>query len=139
MIIDVATDPGYQVVISPGARAQLQGLVASATRVAIIHPAPLAGLARTLADTLTEQSITFIEVPDAEDAKTPTVLAQAWDALAAAGFTRDDFVVGLGGERPPTWPVSLRRVGCAGSATLRSPPHCWVPWTPPWAGRPEST
>jgi 3-dehydroquinate synthase len=41
--------------------------------------------------------VTPIEVPDAEGAKTAQVAADCWDRLAAAGFTRNDVVVGVGG------------------------------------------
>jgi 3-dehydroquinate synthase len=38
-----------------------------------------------------------LEVPDGEAAKTLAVAGSCWDALGAAGFTRTDAVVGLGG------------------------------------------
>ncbi|AZA09180.1 3-dehydroquinate synthase [Corynebacterium pseudopelargi] len=38
-----------------------------------------------------------IEVPDAEAAKTLEVAGKCWDALGAAGFSRKDIVIGLGG------------------------------------------
>ena len=41
--------------------------------------------------------VTPIEVPDAEAGKTIEVAARCWDTLAAAGFTRTDVVVGVGG------------------------------------------
>lgn len=86
----------YDVVVEHGAIGRLPGLVEGVTRVAVIHPAPLGSLARRVAD-LADRPATLIEVPDAEAAKTPLVLAECWDALAGAGFTRNDLVIGVGG------------------------------------------
>lgn len=96
MIVGVKTDPGYDVVIEPGASRRLPALAEGADRVAIVRPAALAEAADALAATL-DKRVVQIEIPDAEAAKTPRVLADAWDALAAATFTRNDLVVGLGG------------------------------------------
>ena len=93
--VDSALGP-YDVTISSGALAALPGLVEDASRVAVIHPAPLAPLAERVA-ALVGRPATLIPVPDAEAAKTPQVLADCWDALAAAGFTRNDMVIGVGG------------------------------------------
>lgn len=40
---------------------------------------------------------TFCVIPDGEVGKSPAVLMQLWNWLAAAGFTRSDLVVGIGG------------------------------------------
>lgn len=94
--VDVATQQPYQVVIGPGASGLLPQFLAGVDRVAIIHSASLAGQAGELADGL-EACVTLISVPDGEPAKTPAVLADCWAALAAAGFTRSDMIVGFGG------------------------------------------
>ena len=86
----------YDVHIARGALDRLPGLVSDASRVAIVHPVGLPGLARTVA-ALVDRPVTLISVPDAEAAKTPQVLGGCWDALAAAGFTRNDLIVGVGG------------------------------------------
>ena len=86
----------YEVHIERGAVDRLAGLVRDADRVAVIHGPAVASTARGLADRL-GLPVTLIEVPDAERAKTPEVLARCWDALAAAGLTRNDLVVGIGG------------------------------------------
>lgn len=39
----------------------------------------------------------FCVIPDGEEGKSPAVLMQLWNWLAAAGFTRSDLVVGIGG------------------------------------------
>ena len=52
-----------------------------------------------MADRLQAAGITptLLPVPDAEAGKTVQVAAGCWDALGAAGFTRNDAVVGVGG------------------------------------------
>ncbi|MHA6511790.1 3-dehydroquinate synthase [Tessaracoccus sp. Z1128] len=86
----------YDVHIERGALERLPDLVVGADRVAIIHPAALAGVAGVAAQ-LVGHGALLIEVPEAEAAKTPEVLARCWGALAAAGLTRNDMVVGIGG------------------------------------------
>ncbi|MHA6524973.1 3-dehydroquinate synthase [Tessaracoccus sp. G1721] len=86
----------YDVHIERGAVDRLADLVRDASRVAVIHGPAVAATARGLAESL-GVPVTLIEVPDAERAKTPEVLAHCWDAMAAAGLTRNDLVVGIGG------------------------------------------
>ncbi|MFT4187625.1 MAG: 3-dehydroquinate synthase [Aeromicrobium sp.] len=100
MKLRVATAQPYDVVIGRGVRDQLLDLVGpDAERVAIIHSPHVAdratGLRMPLADA--GLSVRVIEVPDAEQAKTTSVLAECWRVLGEAGFTRSDVVVGLGG------------------------------------------
>lgn len=97
MIVNVQTDPGYQVHIEAGARALLPSLVTDASRIGIVFPEPLSWLAEQIAGLLPAGKVLALPVPDAEAAKTPAVLAGLWDRLAAAGFTRNDAIVGLGG------------------------------------------
>lgn len=97
MSVTVASAMGpYEVAIERGALNKLPELLGDATRVAIIHPVPLRPRAALLAE-LAERETVLIEVPDAEAAKTPEVLARCWNRLAEAGFTRNDVVVGFGG------------------------------------------
>lgn len=97
MIVDVATDQPYQVQIFAGALNRLTDLVAGANRVAVIHSPKLVGLAATIRELLTGVEVVDVEVPDAEAAKTTSVLDHCWTALARAGMTRNDVVLGLGG------------------------------------------
>lgn len=97
MRIPVQTQRPHDVVIAPGAIAELPPLLEGASRVAIIHPAPLSALARHVAERCGDHQVRLITVPDAETAKTPEVLTRCWEELAAAGFTRNDLVIGLGG------------------------------------------
>lgn len=94
--VDVATQQPYQVVIGAGASRLLPEFLAGVDRVAIIHSASLTSRAGELAAAL-DACITLVEVPNGEPAKTPQVLLDCWNTLAAAGFTRSDMIVGLGG------------------------------------------
>ncbi len=95
--IQVATSPGYRVTIGSHVSAGIDGLLDPGVRVAIIVPTSLSRLAARLADGLSEWPTHVLEVPDGEAQKTAKVLDSCWKQLAAIGFTRDDYVLGLGG------------------------------------------
>ncbi len=94
--IDVATDQPYQVLVGSGVSRLLPQFLDGVERVAVIHPPSLASLLPTITSGL-DQQVTAIRVPEAEAGKTAEVLEGCWEALAAAGFTRSDAIVGLGG------------------------------------------
>lgn len=89
----------YEVLVGRDLLATLPSLLAGAARAAVVHAAPLAPLARRIAGELAAGGVApvLVPVPDAEAGKTARVAAECWDALGAAGFTRTDVVVGLGG------------------------------------------
>ncbi|MDR1768013.1 MAG: 3-dehydroquinate synthase [Propionibacteriaceae bacterium] len=94
--IDVFTDRPYQVIVGNGVCGLLPDFIGEAERVAVVFPASLTVLvANTIAPL--GRPITLIDVPDAEAAKSPAVLAACWEKLAAEGFTRSDVIVGFGG------------------------------------------
>ena len=97
--IDVNGSRPYQVLVGRGLLGALPSLVTGATRVAVLHAPPLKAQADRVAETLhaTGVETLALEVPDAEAAKTVEIAARCWDELAAAGFTRNDVVVGVGG------------------------------------------
>ena len=97
--IVVAGDRPYEVVIGPGARRGLAGLLAGTTRAAVVHAPPLAALAGAAVEELRAAGIPAdaLEVPDGEAAKSVAVAAGLWDELGRLGLTRSDAVVGLGG------------------------------------------
>ncbi len=97
MILDVMAAAAYQVIIDGGCLSRLPELVGQAQRVAVIRPENLGQLADRLTRLLVGHDVIDIPVPDAEAAKTPEVLTRCWDALAAAGLTRSDVVIGIGG------------------------------------------
>ena len=94
--IDVLAEQPYQVLIDSGVSTLLPQFLDGVERVAVIHPAPLTTLASRVTAGL-DQQVTLLAVPEAEKAKTPQTLTRCWEQLAAAGFTRSDAVLGLGG------------------------------------------
>src|SRR6185312_16202754 len=97
--IPVGGPAPYEVVVGDGLDGELAGLLGGAAQVALVHPAALAGRAAAVAETLRAAGLAVLPlpVPDGEAAKTLAVAGECWDALGAAGFTRSDAVVGLGG------------------------------------------
>jgi 3-dehydroquinate synthase len=89
--VHVATAAPYDVEVGHGVRDRLPALLgADVRRVALVH-AP----GQTVE--LPGFDVLDLEVPDGEAAKTPAVVADCWERLGAAGFTRSDAVVTLGG------------------------------------------
>ncbi|WP_316669414.1 3-dehydroquinate synthase [uncultured Propionibacterium sp.] len=97
--VDFATEKPHRAVIAPGALEHLGEHVGDASGVAILHAPPLARAARRAAAIVRAAGAepVLVELPAGESAKTPGVLADCWSALAVAGFTRSDLVVGIGG------------------------------------------
>ncbi len=94
--IDVAGDQPYQVLIGSGVSRLLPQFLDGVERVAVIHPPGLASALPAITAGL-EQQVTAIRIPEAEAGKSAEVLEGCWEALAGAGFTRSDAVLGLGG------------------------------------------
>jgi 3-dehydroquinate synthase len=91
-VIRVAGPAPYDVHVGHGALSALPSLIpAGVTRVAVVHaPGLYVGLPSSY-------EVLDLEVPDGEAAKSASVLASCWEALGAAGFTRSDCVVTVGG------------------------------------------
>jgi 3-dehydroquinate synthase len=119
--IAVRAERPYDVIVGPGARRHLSAALGSAQRVAVVHPAPLADLARRAVGE--RPGVTYLPVPAAEAAKTPAVLTDCWRALAGAGFTRDDAIVGVGGG------ATTDLAGLVAATWLRGVPYVAVPTT----------
>jgi 3-dehydroquinate synthase len=101
VIVRVASGSPYDVVIGRGLLDELV-LAAAATgasRVALIHPPPLAATAEVIRDALSGAGLDahLLQVPDAEEAKNLTVLGFCWNVFGQIGLDRRDVVVGLGG------------------------------------------
>src|SRR5690348_3536128 len=94
--IPVGGERPYDVLVGRDLLGSLPGLLPGATRVAVLFAPPLKGYATRIADAV-EATPLPIELPDAEAGKTVEVAARCWDALGAAGFTRTDAVIGVGG------------------------------------------
>ncbi len=99
VVIPVAAEHDYEVVIGRGLLGHLPRMLQGATRVAVVHPGALRTSAEAIRDDLQDSGldVTLVEVPEAEDAKTAEVAAFCWTVLGTAGFTRSDAIVGLGG------------------------------------------
>jgi len=98
-VIQVRGGRPYDVVVERGALGRLPELVAGAARVGVIASCVLDEQADRVAELAGSAGaqVVRVPVPVGEAAKTPDVLARCWRALAAAGFTRSDLVVGVGG------------------------------------------
>ncbi|MFT4216641.1 MAG: 3-dehydroquinate synthase [Micropruina sp.] len=120
--IDVTAERPYQVVVGTGALDLLPEYVAEQRRIAVIHPPVLreqASRVRTACDCQTLS----IEVPPGESAKTGETLQRCWNALAEAGFTRSDAIIGLGGG------ATTDLAGFVASTWLRGVTYVSVPTT----------
>jgi 3-dehydroquinate synthase len=89
----------YQVLVGRDLGPALVPLAAGAVRAALLHTPPLRARAEALAGVLRTAGVAVhpVPVPDAEAGKSIDVAARCWDELGAAGFTRTDLVVGVGG------------------------------------------
>lgn len=93
--VSVAAERDYTVSIGSPWNAALVPLMQSRTRVAIIVSS---GFSPDLTSLQTlDCEVHIFTVPDGEDAKNPATLLNLWNWLGAAGFTRSDLVVGIGG------------------------------------------
>jgi 3-dehydroquinate synthase len=97
--VTVAGDRPYEVVVGPGAQAELGLVLAGTARAAVLHAPPLAAVAGAAVETLQTAGVAAeaVVVPDGEAAKTAEVASRAWEELGRLGLTRSDAVVGVGG------------------------------------------
>ncbi|HEV7655501.1 MAG TPA: 3-dehydroquinate synthase [Mycobacteriales bacterium] len=97
--IPVGDPVAYEVVVGEGLDDRVPGLLPGAAQVALVHPPTLAERAAVIAEVLGAAGLAVLPlpVPDGEAAKTLRVAGDCWDGLGAAGFTRSDAIVGLGG------------------------------------------
>ena len=96
--IPVGSD--YDVVVGHGVLDRTASLLGDGVeQVLLVHPTSMGLVAERVAAGIQRggRAVHLAAVPDAEDAKTAAVAAELWGALGAAGFTRSDAVVGLGG------------------------------------------
>ncbi|GIF71470.1 3-dehydroquinate synthase [Asanoa siamensis] len=97
--IPVGGEQAYDVVVGRGLTDQVGPLLPGAERVAVLASAPLFARADAVEAALRAEgrAVTRVEIPDAESGKTIDTAAACWDRLGAAGFTRSDAVVAVGG------------------------------------------
>ena len=89
----------YEVVIGNELTGELPAMLSGADRVAVVHTESLATYAASVLDALRSSGFEVLPlvVPDAEAGKQLSVAGECWEALGAAGFTRNDAVVTVGG------------------------------------------
>jgi 3-dehydroquinate synthase len=99
VVVEVAVDPPYPVVIGTGLLGELAEQVGSAHRVAILHQPTLTQTAESIRSYLVDKGIDAhrIEIPDAEAGKDLPVVGFIWDVLGRIGVGRQDVIVSLGG------------------------------------------
>lgn len=116
----------YDVVIGTDVADHVLAMVPSgARRAAVLFPDGLRDLAAPVVDRLAGADLAVLELPlpEGEGAKTAAVAVAAWDALGAAGFTRSDLVVTVGGG------ATTDMGGFVAATWLRGVPVVHVPTT----------
>ncbi|WP_067462925.1 3-dehydroquinate synthase [Actinomadura macra] len=118
-------DP-YDVVVGTGVLGELPAMAGERARaVAVVHAEGLPEIARPVCGALERAGLTVhaFPVPDGEAAKEAGVLAGLWSGFAAAGMTRTDVVVGVGGG------ATTDLAGFAAASWLRGVRAVLVPTT----------
>ena len=93
----------YDIVVERGALgsigARLRALGVGSRAAVFTDPAIARLYGKTVVESLTAAGFTvsMVELPEGEAAKTPAVAAQGWDACVAAGLDRSSTVLALGG------------------------------------------
>src|SRR6201984_387921 len=97
--VRVAVDPPYPVVIGTGLLNELDELLSSRHRVAILHQPVLAQTAEVIRSHLAGKGVDAhrVEIPDAEAGKDLPVVGFIWEVLGRIGIGRKDALVSLGG------------------------------------------
>ena len=93
--IEVSTEGKYSVKIDCSWAQELELLLKGRVRAAIIVSSAMRPILAELASMDCE--VIYFEIPDGEAGKSTKSLLQLWDWLGAAGFTRSDIVIGIGG------------------------------------------
>ena len=97
-VIRVATAAAYDVVVGHGLLSRLTGLLgADVQRVGVVFPDDLRATSAVRDALAPAYDVLDLPVPPGEQAKTAAVAAQCWEHLGAAGFTRSDAIVTVGG------------------------------------------
>jgi len=94
-VIGVSAERRYEVLVGCNWREALSARASERTRCAIVTTE----LMKITLGNLEAGDCEFVYcvIPDGEDGKSPDVLLKLWNWLAAAGFTRSDLVIGIGG------------------------------------------
>jgi len=93
--IHITADLEYDIVIGSDYLTELNDLSRGRARVAIIFSEAMKDRIPQFDSGDTE--FVYLPIPDGEAGKSMATLNQAWNWLGAAGFTRSDLIVGIGG------------------------------------------
>lgn len=93
--IQVSAERDYEVVFTEDWKSSLSSIISERSRCAVVVTQSMRELLGNLE--AGDCEFTYCIVPEGEEGKSPQVLLQLWNWLAAAGFTRSDIVVGIGG------------------------------------------
>jgi 3-dehydroquinate synthase len=93
-IITVSSEHQYDVVIGNDWLIELSSSISKYDRVAIFYSESQKERIPKLS---VDNEMHYFPLPDGESAKSAQTLAQMWDWMGAAGFTRSDLVVAIGG------------------------------------------
>ena len=93
--VKVSAEHDYEVLIGCDWSSVLIEKIHNRTRVAVIVSAQYSPDLSALKSL--DCDLHVFEVPDGEDGKSSGVLLNLWNWLGAAGFTRSDLIVGIGG------------------------------------------
>jgi len=98
-VIPVHAEHSYDVVIGRGIVESAASMIPGAGRIAVLHAPVMLSVAERIASDLSVRGIEpmLIALPDAEAAKRADVLVECWERLGAAGFTRNDGIISVGG------------------------------------------
>lgn len=94
-IIKVSAEHTYEILIDVDWKSELRKLLEGRTRAAFIVSEDMQPLLGEFE--IGDTEIFTFPVPDGEAGKSSSTLVKVWDWLGAAGFTRNDVVVALGG------------------------------------------
>ncbi len=94
-IVSVRAEREYDVCIDVNYREELLSLSRTRDKVAVIFSENMKEQVNEIA--LGDAEVFYFPVSDSEAAKSTQTLLQLWDWLGAAGFTRSDLIVGIGG------------------------------------------
>lgn len=95
MIIEVKAERTYPVIIDSSWQVELAKLLTGRNRAAIIVSEKMQGSIKDFI--ATEAEVLVFPIPDGEPGKSSATLNKIWDWLGAAGFTRSDLIIGIGG------------------------------------------
>ena len=95
IVVDIKAEREYQVRIGADYLSEIRDVTKNRERVAFIFSEKMKDQINNLE--VGDAEPFYFSVPDSEAAKSAKTLLQLWDWLGAAGFTRSDLIVGIGG------------------------------------------